>query len=77
VKTCKGQFSTETVTLLREAYAKYGPSASETFDRHTCTVRGCARLLAKNYGDQWIPQLHYPQPRKLVNPSGKSGHYKR
>jgi hypothetical protein len=77
MKTCKGQFSTETVALLRDGFAKYGWSASETFDSYSCTDCGRAGLHAKNYGDQWLPESHYPLPRARVNPSGKSGYYKR
>jgi hypothetical protein len=68
----------ETVTLLREAYAKYGFSASETCDRYyICAVCGCAGLHVKNYAGQWVPESHSPPPRRHVNPSGKSGYYKR
>ncbi len=77
MKTCKGQFSAETIALLREGFAKYGWSASETFAPYACTVCGRAGLHAKNYGGQWFPESHYPPPRKRVNPSGKSGYYKR
>jgi hypothetical protein len=38
---------------------------------------GCAGLQAKNYSGVWHPESHYPLPRKRVNPSGKSGYYKR
>jgi len=77
MKTCKGQFSADAVEVLREAFAKYGWSAPETFAPYICTVCGRAGLQAKNYGGEWLPESHTPPPRKRVNPSGKSGYYKR
>ncbi len=77
MKMCEGQFSAETVALLRDTYAKYGWSASETFDTYACTICGRAGLQSKNHSGVWHPESHYPLPRKRVNPSGKSGYYKR
>ncbi len=77
MKMCEGRFSSETVAILRDGYAKYGMSASETFDSYPCVVCGRAGLHAKNYGGQWLPESHYLPPRKRVNPSGKSSYYKR
>lgn len=77
MKTCKGQFSAETVAVLEEAFAREGWSAFETFGAFPCATCGRTGLLAKNYGGEWYPESHYPPPRKRVNPSGKSGYYKR
>jgi hypothetical protein len=77
MKTCNGQFSAETVALLKAAFAREGWSASETFGTYACVVCGRTGLIAKNYGGAWYPESHYPPPRKRVNPSGKSGYYKR
>jgi hypothetical protein len=74
---CAGQFSAETVALLREAYEREGWSASETFATYPCAVCGRVGLLAKNHMGVWHPESHDPLPRKRVNPSGKSGYYKR
>jgi hypothetical protein len=77
MKMCEGQFSAETVALLRDAYAKFGWSAPETFKTYSCAICGRAGLLAKNHLGEWHPESHYPPQRKRVNPSGKSGYYKR
>ena len=77
MKMCEGRFSAETVALLRDAFKREGMSASETFATYTCVNCGKSGLISKNYGGQWIPDSHYPPPRKRVNPSGKSGYYKR
>jgi hypothetical protein len=61
MKTCKGQFSTEHVKLLREGSEKYGPSATS---RYPCAVCGRAELRAMNYDGQWVPESHAPLPRK-------------
>ena len=77
MRTCRGQLSPEDVITLRQGFAKYGWSASETFATYSCIVCGRGGLTAKNDGGEWHPEPHYPLPRKRVNPSGKSGNYKR
>jgi hypothetical protein len=77
MKMCEGRFSPETEVLLQEAYKREGMSARETFATYRCVNCGKSGLIAKNYGGQWIPKSHYPPPRKRVNPSAKSGYYKR
>jgi len=77
MKMCEGQFSTETVNVLREAYERFGMSAPETFKLYACAICGRAGLQAKNHGGEWHPESHDPLPRRRVNPSGKSGYYKR
>ena len=77
MKMCKGRFSTKTEALLEDAFEREGATASETFDTYSCEVCGRAGLLAKEYGGAWYPEPHDPPPRKRVNPSGKSGYYKR
>ena len=74
---CEGRFRAETVALLEDAFAREGMSASETFSTYPCAVCGRAELLPKKYGGAWYPESHYPPPRERVNPSGKSGYYKR
>jgi hypothetical protein len=34
-------------------------------------------FIAKNYGGDWLPESHPAPGRRLVNPSVKSGYYKR
>ena len=77
MKMCEGHFSAEIVAILRDAYAKFGWSASETLATYTCTICGRAGLQAKNHQGEWHPESHNPLPRRRVNPSGKSGYYKR
>ena len=77
MKTCEGRFSAETIEILREGFARYEWSAPETFATYSCVVCGRAGLTPKNHGGMWHPESHYPLPRKRVNPSGKSGYYKR
>jgi hypothetical protein len=61
---------------LEEAFARKGAAASAMFGTYTCAACGCDGLLAKEYGGAWYPESHDPPPRRRVNPSGKSGHYK-
>jgi hypothetical protein len=77
MKMCEGRFSAETVTILREGFARYEWSAPETFASYGCEVCGRTGLQAKNYSGVWMPESHYPPPRKRVNPSGKPNFYKR
>jgi hypothetical protein len=71
MKTCNGQFSADTVVLLRDARARDGESAIETFGTYACAVCGRTGLTVRNYGGKWIPAPHNPLPRKRANPSGK------
>lgn len=77
MKTCDGRFSAETAAILNEGFAREGWSTSETFGTFPCVTCGRKGLVAKNHGGTWYPESHYPPPRKRVNPSGKSGYYKR
>jgi hypothetical protein len=77
MKLCEGRFSPETVTLLREAFARFEWSAPETFHSYSCSICGRSGLQAKNHSGVWEPESHYPPPRKRMNPSGKPGYYKR
>jgi len=47
MKLCEGRFSPETVTLLREAFARFEWSAPETFHSYSCSICGRAGLQAK------------------------------
>ena len=66
---CEGQFSVETLALLRDAYAKFGMSASETFDTYTCMI--CVAQDRKQSITQASGTLNLTTPpqRKCVNPS--------
>jgi hypothetical protein len=77
MKTCKGRLSAEDVARLEKGVEREGMAASVTFETYTCAACGRAGLHAKEYGGVWYPESHDPPPRKRVNPSGKSGHYKR
>jgi hypothetical protein len=77
MKMCKGRFSAGVITILREAYARFGPSAMETFAQYECDICHKSGLLPKNYMGEWEPESHYPPSKRRVNPSGKSGYYKR
>jgi hypothetical protein len=77
MKACEGRFSTETVAQLRAAFAELGWSAPETFHTYSCAACGRAGLQAKNHMGEWHPESHDAPARKRVNPSGKSGYYKR
>jgi hypothetical protein len=77
MKMCEGQFDTKTIEVLRAAYAEFGWSAPETFRTYICVKCGAGNLIAKNYSGVWHPESHYPPARRLANPSGKSGYYKR
>jgi hypothetical protein len=77
MKMCEGLFGSEAVAILGDGYAKYGKSASETFNSYPCVVRGRAGHCAQNNEGQWLPESHDPPTRKLVNPSDKSRQYKR
>jgi len=71
MKMCAGQFSDETVALLREAYARYKECAPEMLRTYTCSICGRAGLQAKNHAGVWHPESHDPLKRKQENPSGK------
>lgn len=75
--TCYGRLKNEDLALLKKAVEEDGDSAPETYDTYTCDACGQTGLLAKEYGGDWLPDTHYPPPRKRANPSGKSDHYKR
>ena len=77
MKTCDGRLSAEDVARLEKGVKSVGMCASETFHTYTCAACGRAGFLAKEYEGRWYPESHDPPPRKRVNPSGKSGYYKR
>jgi hypothetical protein len=76
-KTCKGLFETKALAALKSGFEELGLSARETFDTYTCAVCGRSGLIIENKVGRWYLVTHYPPPRKLVNPSGKSGYYKK
>ncbi len=74
--TCYGRLKNDDLALLKKAVEEDGDSAPATYDIYTCDACGKTGLLAKAYGDNWLPDTHYPPLRKRSNPSGKSDHYK-
>jgi hypothetical protein len=66
---CKGYFSPETKEILKNNHGT-------AFLSQPCEACG-RNVVAENKAGEWMPITHpAPSPRK-VNPSGKSGYYKR
>jgi hypothetical protein len=47
MKMCEGRFSSETVALLRAAFAEFGWCASETFRTYSCVTCGRSGSLQR------------------------------
>jgi hypothetical protein len=66
---CKGYFSSETKEILKNDHGT-------AFLSQRCEACGKS-VVAENKAGEWIPKTHDAPSRSKVNPSGKSGYYKR